>query len=100
MSLQTTQKDSFLHTQTSTIGIEVLDENSISIFTSNQGQFLNIIGEITDNTSFRLFDSLERIVFESELRKSNKFSLPTLPKGVYIVQLFSGQQTIIKKIKI
>ena len=90
----------FLHTQTSTIGIEVLDENSISIFTSNQGQFLNIIGEITDNTSFRLFDSLERIVFESELRKSNKFSLPTLPKGVYIVQLFSGQQTIIKKIKI
>jgi hypothetical protein len=90
----------FLHTQTSTIGIEVIDESSISIFTSNQGQFLNIIGAGSEKNSFRLFDSLGRIVFESELRKSNKFRLPILPKAVYIVQLFSGQKTIIKKIKI
>ena len=90
----------FLHTQTSTIGIEVLDENSISIFTSDQGQFLNVVGGVTEKSSFRLFDSLGRIVFESELRKSNKFRLPILPKAVYIVQLFSGQKKIIKKIKL
>ena len=90
----------FLHTQTSTIGIEVLDEDSISIFTSDQGQFLNIIGGGTEKSSFRLFDSLGRVVFASDLRKSNKFRLPILPKAVYIVQLFSGQKTIIKKIKL
>ncbi|WP_196890885.1 T9SS type A sorting domain-containing protein [Aureivirga marina] len=76
----------YIHVMNSTLDVNDLVKNSISVFAANQN--LHINGAISKETSVAIFDILGKKVFEKTINQGEIIALPsTLSKNIYIVKV-------------
>ena len=88
----------YIHNTASSLSTEHLNANNISIYKSSFNEIT--INGLTDEATFKMFSVTGKEVMQTKisLNASARVSLPSLAKGVYIVQLTTEAGTINKKI--
>lgn len=89
----------YLHTKSSALSIETLDLDNVSIFKTNNSN-LRITGLSTGKASVKLYNIIGKEVITKAFNAStvNDIAIPTLAKGIYIVQLETEEGRLNKKI--
>ena len=80
------------------ISIVELNEELIDVYTSANGLELNISGEVSETLSLSIYDALGKQVVPLIYLKSKKINLPILPRGIYFVKVYYGENSFVKKI--
>jgi hypothetical protein len=88
----------YIHTTGASLSTENLNANNISIYKSSFNEIT--INGLTTEATFKMFSVTGKEVMQTKisLNGSAKVTLPSLAKGVYIVQLITEAGTINKKI--
>lgn len=91
----------YIHTRSAALSLDTVLLNSISIYKSNTST-LKIVGLSQGKTNVKLFNVLGKQVMNSNFNAQGvkELSLPSLAKGVYIVQLETQTGKLNKKIVI
>ncbi|WP_405562693.1 lamin tail domain-containing protein [Polaribacter sp. Asnod6-C07] len=89
----------YLHTRSSALNIENLDLDNVSIYKTDNSN-LRIVGLSEGKASIKLFNILGKQVLKTTFTSNGikDISLPTLTKGIYIVQLETETGKLNKKI--
>jgi len=91
----------YLHFQPEALSVETLDTNQLVIYNTMQPKVLNIKGHIYETTSVNIIDIHGRTMLSETLQtntNAQQIDLNNLQTGVYIVNVFSNNTSIIKKI--
>lgn len=83
-----------LETTLSTQNVEV---NRISIYPNPASDYI-LIKNIKNNTTIHIFDGTGKLVKTSLIKENEKINISSLPKGIYYVQFYNGQNKEIIKI--
>ncbi len=89
----------YLHSKSSILNIESLDLNNVSIYKTNNSN-LRIVGLSEGKASIKLYNIIGKQVLNSSFTANGvqDITLPSLAKGIYIVQLETETGKLNKKI--
>ena len=95
----------FIHMSSETMSSDDLDKNFLSIYKENDLPYITLEGLLhnVNNAKFRLYDIFGKLVINLSLESSSntqKISTVGLSSGIYIAEVESGINKLIKKILI
>lgn len=91
----------YLRIENSTLSVENPNVKSLHIYGDNDTKEVIVKGQLSSQTNLALFDIQGRIIIQQELDSNmtdNRISTEALPSGVYLVKVYSNQNSMTRKV--